>query len=398
MPSMSLLILELLFWALLAAIVYTYAGYPIVIWCLARLFGRRQAPSPLDDHDLPSVSLLISAYNEEAGIEERLQNALALDYPKDRLEIVIASDGSTDRTAAIVRQYEDRGVRLLNYPVRRGKATVLNESMKHVKGEIVILSDANTATNPDAARNLVRWFRDDCIGAVCGRLILIDSQTGNNVDSLYWKYETFLKRCEGRLGALLGANGAIYAIPRQHYVPIPDGTIIDDFVIPLLARVKTGRMVVYDDQATATEETAPNVGSEFRRRARIGAGGFQSLMLLWPLLLPWRGWSAFVFVSHKICRWLCPFFLIGLLAVNGVLAHRAHFRWWLVAQLGFYTLAVAANWLPPGPRWLKPLRLSTMFVAMNVAVLVGFWRWLRGTQKGAWQRTPRVGEARAEVS
>ena len=227
---------------------------------------------------------------------------------------MIGLDGCSDGTAAIVRRFEDRGVRLLDFEERRGKASVLNAAMNHVEGEIVLMSDANTEIDPQAARRLVRWFQDSRVGAVVGRLILTDPRSGSNADGLYWKYETFLKRCEGRLGALLGANGAIYAIRRELYVPIPPETIIDDFVIPLLAKLRSGCAIVYDCDAVAREETPPDVASEFHRRARIGAGGFQSIGLLWPLLDPRRGWVAFTFLSHKVLRWLCPFFLIGLLA------------------------------------------------------------------------------------
>src|SRR5262249_42174124 len=188
--------------------------------CLARLFGRRRAVPALRDEDLPTVSLLIAAYNEEAVIEERLLNALAVDYPPQKWEVVVVTDGCSDRTAAIVRRYADRAVRLLEYSERRGKAAALNVAFKEVTGGVVLQSDANTFTDLAAARNLARWFADPSVTAVCGRLVLTDPDTGRNADSLYWKYETFLKDREGRLGALLGANGGIYAIRRDRYVAI----------------------------------------------------------------------------------------------------------------------------------------------------------------------------------
>src|SRR5262245_5410690 len=290
---------------------YTYLGYPVAVWCLARLFGQKHEADGGDPQNVPSVSLLIAAYNEEAEIGMRLDNALAMDYPADRLEIVVASDGSFDATASIVRRYAGRGVRLLDYQQRRGKAAVLNSAFAELNGDIVVLSDANTHFGPDAMRRLTSWFRDPQVGVVCGRLILSDPETGHNVDGLYWKYETFLKKNESRLGALLGANGAIYALRRGLYPGIPEGTIVDDFVIPLQAKLRSGCSIVYDSQATAHEETPRAIGAEFQRRSRIGAGNFQSLGLLWRLLDPRHGWIAFTFFSHKILRWLCPFFLFG---------------------------------------------------------------------------------------
>jgi cellulose synthase/poly-beta-1,6-N-acetylglucosamine synthase-like glycosyltransferase len=379
------------FWGCLGLVFYTYGLYAVLIAGLSRAFGRQARPAPLPDERFPSVSLVIAAYNEESVIEGRIRNALALDYPPGKLEIVIGSDGSSDRTAEIVRRFDGPRIRLLDCPTRRGKASVLNAALAGITSEIVLLSDANTHTDPSAARKLVRWFEDPSVGAVCGKLVLSDPRTGRNVDSLYWKYETFLKVREGRLGALLGSNGAIYAIRRDRYAPIPPDTIVDDFVIPLRAKLRTGCSIVYDPDAIAREETAPGVGSEFWRRARIGAGGFQSIGMLWPLLHPGNGWVAFTFFSHKILRWLCPFFLVGLLASNVLLAHRTFFAILLACQLAGYLLAGLGAGLPAGfgGAAAKPVRLATMFVGMNAALFVGFCRWVRGSQKAAWHRTSR---------
>jgi cellulose synthase/poly-beta-1,6-N-acetylglucosamine synthase-like glycosyltransferase len=386
--------LALVFVVCLGAVVYAYFGYPVIVWCLAHCFRRRhQFPADKSGH-LPSVSLLIAAYNEDAVLEARLRNALTMDYPRDKLEIVVASDGSTDGTVDIVRTFEAQGVgiRLLDYKRRRGKAAVLNAAMKEVTGDIAILSDANTYTEPDAARRLVRWFHDPRMGVVCGRLVLTDPHTGRNADSLYWKYETFLKRSEGRLGALLGANGAIYAIRRNVYTPIPDDTLVDDLVIPLWAHLHTGCAIVYDPEAVAHEESAPDLSHEFHRRSRIGAGGWKSLELLWPLVNPAQGWVAFTFISHKILRWLGPFFLIGMAVSNMVLWQDPIFRWVLLGQAGFYALSLIGALVPTATKAAKPLRLAALFTAMNLALLLGFWRWMRKSQKAAWRRTHRRAE------
>lgn len=386
------LVFALLFWVCCLFVVYTYLGYPLAIWCLSRWFGRPVRPPVIDEFELPAVSLLIAAYNEEAEIEKRIESALQMDYPKDKLEIVVASDGSTDATAALVRRFADRNVRLLDYPQRRGKAAVINAAFAEVKGAIIMLSDANTHTESSAVRKIVRWFRDPRVGVVCGKLRLMDARNGRNVDGLYWKYETFLKQCEGHLGALLGANGAIYTIRRDLFTPIPNDTIVDDFVIPLQAKLRSDCRLIYDSEAVASEETAPDVTAEFHRRSRIGAGGFQSIAMLWKLLNPLRGWIAFSFFSHKILRWFCPFFLLGMLFSNLVLLDHPLYRLCLVGQFAFYMLACGSAFLPCRTGTLKLLRLTTMFTSMNLALLVGFWRWLSGSQKGVWKRTARLAE------
>ncbi len=372
---------------------YPYVLYPALIWWASRRFGRPFDPPPGNPEPWPEVTLLIAAYNEETVIEERIRNALATDYPSDRLEIVIGLDGCSDATAAIARQFADRGVRVLDYPQRRGKAAVLNVTMAEVKSRIVLLSDANTEIDPGALRRLVRWFRDPQVGVVCGHVDLRGPHSGRNVDGLYWKFETFLKRCEGRLGALLGANGPIYAIRRDLYIPIPPQTIVDDFVIPLLAKLRSSCAIIYDCEAVAREETPPDVMSEFHRRARIGAGGFQSIAWLWKLLDPRQGWIAFTFLSHKLLRWLCPFFLIGILASSAILWDRPVFRWALLAQIAFYSVSLLAALAPRGMSLPKSIRLMTMFTSMNAALLVGFVRWLGKRQSAAWRRTTRVAEA-----
>ena len=381
---------EIVFWTSLAGLIYSYALYPVAIWVCALVFGtKRIAPAQLSDDELPFVSVLIAAYNEDAVIADRIANALQIDYPSSKLEIVIASDGSTDQTNTIVARHPDARVRLLEYPTRQGKAAVLNAAFRELRGEIVVLSDANTNMDAAAVRNLVRWFQVPEVGVVCGRLVLTDPVTGTNVDGQYWKYETFLKDCESRLGALLGANGAIYAIRRELYAGIRRNTLIDDFVIPLLTQLRTGCSIEYDAAALAFEETPAGIDSEFKRRARIGTGGFQSVPVLWTLLDPMRGWISFTYFSHKIARWLCPFLLIGTFASSLLLSGRHPYDFLLGAQVGLYLIAGAGTRITSPGLASKCLRLTTLFAGMNLALLVGFWRWLTTEPHGAWTRTAR---------
>jgi cellulose synthase/poly-beta-1,6-N-acetylglucosamine synthase-like glycosyltransferase len=380
------------FWASAVLVVYTYLGYPLLIWVLSRIFGRAPSPPSEYEGEWPSVSLLIPAYNEEAVLGDRLRNALAMDYPPGRLEIVVGSDGSTDATTAIARDFAGQGVRLWDYEIRRGKATILNESIPRLGGEIVLMSDANTMIDAAALRKLVRWFQDPSVGAVCGRLVLIDPAEGRNVDGLYWKYETFIKRCENRLGAILGANGGIYAIRKSLYVPIPSTTTVDDLVIPLRAKLETGCRIVYESEAIAREETAPDINGEFRRRARNGTGDLRSLEILWKLLNPVWGWTAFTFFSHKILRLACPFLMLVVLGCSLYLRDHEPYRAALIGQIVFYMVSLVAGRLPPRPMVFKIVRLTTMFIGMNLALLVGYWRWLWGTQQGTWRPTGRHGQ------
>ena len=260
-----------------------------------------------------------------------------------------------------------------------------------LRGEIVVLSDANTTMRQDALRCLTNWFSQPDVGVVCGRLVMTDPKSGNNVDSMYWKYETFLKKCESKLGALLGSNGAIYAIRRDLFPGVPHGTIIDDFYIPLEAKRRSGCRIVYDTRAVACEETAPSIRDEFHRRSRIGAGGFQSIGMLWPLLSPSHGWVAFAFFCHKVLRWICPFLLIAALASNLFLLNSEFGRIVMTFQVMGYSMALAGRVLPAKPKVFRVLRLPTMFVMMNAALFVGFFKWLFKNQSGAWKRTERSG-------
>jgi cellulose synthase/poly-beta-1,6-N-acetylglucosamine synthase-like glycosyltransferase len=352
--------------------------------------GARVGANAVVVADVPPHSTVVGI---PARVVRRRDPAQAGPGAGYRRRPTVASDGSTDETNDIVRSYADRGVMLLEFPTNRGKAAVLNDAFRLVKGDVVVLSDANTRMAPDAVRRLAEWFADPAVGVVCGKLALVDPHTGKNVDGIYWKYENFLKKCESRLGALLGTNGAIYAIRRDLFPGMTDGLVIDDFVIPLTARLRTGCRLQYDPQAVASEETPAELASEFRRRARIGAGGYQAIGLLWPLLNPRHGWVALTFLSHKVLRWLCPFFLLAGLVLNVALLDRPEFRLLFGLQVGFYVSAAAAHFLPTRPRVLRYLKLGTMFVLMNAAVLVGFFRWVTGRQGGTWQRTARAGAA-----
>lgn len=394
-----MIIFEILFWAAAAAIIYTYAGYPVVLFLLSSasqvardlrfILTRGERRTALGGtNDWPAVTLIIPAYNEEDVIGTKIENSLGLDYPCDKLEIVVASDGSTDATNDIVVSYAERGVKLINYTDRRGKVSVLNRTVPKAAHDIVVLSDANTMYEPQAIQNLVKHFSNDDVGVVVGEMVLETPNQEHKGECRYWRYEAILKFMENKLGAILGANGGFYAIRKELFVPVPDSTIIDDFVIPLKIAEK-GYRQVYSPQARATEETAVDVAAELVRRKRIAAGNFQSIFLLWRLLNPFRGYICFTFVSHKIMRWCAPFSMIVALAANiPLLVVSSRYIILFVLQLLFYGGAWL-GWRSGNPLLRKLCAMQYYFVSMNIGMLQGFCNFLRGAQKVTWEKIRR---------
>ncbi len=389
------ILIEILFWTSCSLIIYSYAGYPLIPWFLSRRQRQdnsNQSPedsSPAETGSLPFVSIVIAAYREESVILERLNNLAKLDYPSDKLEILIGCDGNLDLTGELVRSYDDDRVRLVQFEQRRGKSSVLNDCVPQTKGEIIVFSDANTQMDPQCIKQLVKHFQDETIGCVCGQLILEDPVTCNNVDGLYWKYENFLKSCESQLGAVLGVNGALYALRKNLYMPIPSHIINDDFMIGMQVHL-AGHRLVYEDAAFAIEESAPSVQAEFQRRTRIGTGAFQSLRYLKGLLNPKHGYIAFAFWSHKVLRWFCPIFMFIALLTNVYLFAHPFYQATLIVQEAFYLMALIGIHFVNGEHHIKLFRVPGMFVQMNYALVIGLFRCMFLQQNGTWERTDRI--------
>lgn len=364
-----------------AAVLYCYLGYPLLLAIVP--FRRRH--EPVEPTDWPTISVLLSVYNEEKHIAARIENLLSLDYPADKLNVLIGSDGSEDRTNEIAARYTDPRLKLFAFSPRGGKPGVLNRLVPQARGELLAFTDANALYAPDALRKLARHFTDPKIGGVCGRLILHGVSTETE-EGPYWKLETFLKKRESAMDSCLGANGAIYAIRRAAWPGIPDNTLIDDFVIALRVRERGLRMI-YDPEAVATEDLPQYVGHEMTRRIRIGAGGFQSLFFCWRSLLPWQGVYTFAFWSHKVLRWFVPFLMIAALVSNVLLLPQPVFAVLLALQLAFYALAAVGGFVR-GRKWVA-LSAPHYFVIINLALLFGFFRFITRTQRAAWKRTAR---------
>ena len=374
----------------LGLLAYAYVGYPGLLWLLSKVTRARprRAGEPTE---WPRVSIIVSAYNEEHVIGERLRNLRDLDYPPERLECLIGSDGSTDGTAAIVEASAGGAIRLVAFPERRGKASVLNDLVERARGDVLVLTDANTFFQPDAVRALVTaLWRHPTACAVVGRLEVRSPTATGNLDGTYWSYETWLKTLESHFGAVLGANGAIYAFHRARYRPIPADTIVDDFLIPMTMRLHGGGEVFFVPAARAWETSPTQVSHELRRRVRIGAGDFQALAWTWRLLLPWNGMVAFSYFSHKVLRWLGPWLMLTGFAANLLLLGSPFFRALCFGQLAFYGLGALA------PAIRLAASAARYFIALNAGLGLGSVRFVLGLQRPFWSTAPRSVEPASE--
>ena len=379
------------FWALIGVVGFAYVGYPFLLAVLVRLVGR-----PAQSADItPPVTLLVPAYNEEHSLGAKLESCMELDYPKDTLQILVLSDGSTDGTAAIAAQYAGRGVELMAFDENRGKLAVLHDGLAHARGEIVAFSDAASRLLPDSLRRLVRPFADPAVGCVSGvyRVLRPEAAALGQEEGFYWRYETFIKQCESDLASILGAHGSLYAIRRALCPDLAQIRINDDYEIPVKI-VAGGHRAVYEPGAVACEEATEMGG--FARRVRIALGNFRQLRLLGLLLWPPRPWLLFEFVAHKVLRLLGPACLLGALVLN-VLLPGPVYACLLGAQILFYALALA-GWLGGG-RWLRVpvVKLPYYFCMVNAAYVVAFGRLVLGSGRVPWQEDCRLGREGVET-
>ena len=371
-----------LFWVLTAAVVYVYAGYPLLL-ALMRLLGlaRPVASAPIE----PSLTLIVSAFNEQDVIAEKITNSLALDYPKDRLQLIVVSDASDDRTDAIVAGFASAGVELLRMAERGGKTLGLNAAVGRARGELVVFSDANAMYRRDALRMLARNFADPAVGAAVGESTYTDAEVeSERSEGLYWRYETSIKRLESAIGSVVGGDGAIYAIRRSLYVPMR-ADALSDFVNPLQI-VAAGHRCVYEPAALSYERAGDDFQKEFRRKVRIVNRGWRATLGFKRLLNPLRyGLFAFELFSHKLLRWLVPVMLVALLPVTAAIAPRAPlYALALLAQLGFYLLALGGHALRRRASMPAVLSVPYFFCLVNIASLLGILDAMRGKTYTTW--------------
>lgn len=369
------------FWSSIALVAYVYAGYPLLLIVLARIMGRPVHKGAIE----PTVSLVVPAYNEQACIAEKIAVARKLDYPAERYEIVVVSDGSSDRTVEIAQSLEDgEQVRVLAFAQNRGKIAALNEALEGLRNEIVVFSDASSMPARESLRELVSNFADPSVGAVSGvyQVLKSDQAQLGRQESLYWRYETFLKLKEAEIDSILGCHGSLYGIRRELY-PFPATTTInDDYVIPLRI-LHGGWRVAYEPKAVAYEE-AEEMGG-FSRRVRIMAGNFEQLKEIGGLLSPLRAKPLFFFLSHKVGRLLAPLAMIVALASNIALLPSPFYTAVLATQAAFYALAAAGISAALRP---KVLRLPYYFTMINVATLFGLYYAYVARRRLRWKAKP----------
>jgi cellulose synthase/poly-beta-1,6-N-acetylglucosamine synthase-like glycosyltransferase len=357
--------LELVFWVAAGLLVYTHVGYPMLL----RLLARREQRAPAAG-ELPSVSLIVAAHDEEAVIDRRAQNALALDYPRDRLELIVSSDGSTDATVDRARA---AGADLVLDLPRGGKIRAQDAAVERARGEIVAFSDANAYWEPDALRALVAPFGDPDVGYVCGQVCFVD-EAGTNMEGLYWRYEMSIRALESRLAGVTGGNGAIYAVRKDDYLVV-DPRMGHDLSFPF-NMVKRGRRPVYEPRALATEKMVPTIEGEFARKRRMMSHGW--LIVLRGGLLSPRGYGpvyAFEILSHRVLRYLSPFLHLVALGANIALLGEG--------TLYVVTLAIQLALLACA---LLGVRIARYYVLMTASLAAGLWDSLRRGTSAEWEK------------
>lgn len=378
--------MNLLFFNLIMLALYIYLGYFLLVILLGKVMRKTVKKANIE----PSVALMIAAYNEELSIAKKIENSLSLDYPKDKLKIIVVSDGSTDRTDDIVKSYAHRGVELIRVEGRVGKTEARNIAVKSVKEEIIIFSDATTRYKTDIVKKLVRNFADKAVGMVTGHLIY---QDGDNTQmglgqKLYWKYESLIKKSQTEMGTLTGSVGCVTAFRTGLYTPLPDN-IIEDFTGPLMMVMK-GFRVVYEEEAICFEETTTKSSKEWSMRVRVIRGGMTGLLFAKKILNPFQyPLASFQLISHKVLRWMVPLFMIFFATVTfqAVLADPEYqvAQLLLILQILFYGSAVLAFILEKKGIHLKITAIPFYFVVVNLAALVAMFKMLNHTLEATWE-------------
>lgn len=387
--------LEWIFWISLGVVFYTYIGYALALTVLVKLkqtFGKK--PGYSTEKYLPEVTLVVPSYNEADILEQKIQNCLALAYPKEKLKILFITDGSTDNSPAIISRYPQ--IQLLHSPRRAGKSAAENRAIQHVETPFVVFCDANTELNPEAMQLMMQHYSDPRVGAVSGekKVLQQSSESASGAgEGIYWKYESYLKRKDAELYSIVGAAGELISFRTELFESLEEDTILDDFVATLRIAAR-GYRVAYEPAAFAAELPSATTHDEMKRKIRICAGGWQAMRRLSFLLNPFRyGILSFQYISHRVLRWsLTPLLLLILLPLNVYLhVSSGHiYSVMLVIQLVFYVLSILGWLLESRKIRLKAFFVPYYFTMMQVAVFAGFARFMKGSQRATWEKAQRA--------
>jgi len=380
---------HLVFWFSLLLLGYVYVGYPLILGIIT-LFYRQKI---IKREITPTVSLLICAYNEEEVIEEKIRNCLELDYPTDKIKFIIASDGSTDRTHEMAQKFREDRITLIQYQTREGKTAVINKSVPKLDSEVIVFSDANTMCRRDAIRNLVQNFADPSVGAVSANVILRSEEaTLGKSESIYYTYERWIQRKETDLGSMIGADGGLYAIRKELFVPPPPDTILDDFVISMTV-VSKGYRLVYEQDAVGEEQNFLSPGEEFFRQARVVAGAVQSLKRRQGIPSSLLTREMFCYLSHKLLRWFAPVFLVALFFTNCHLAlssGKPGYPLIMAVQFLFYGFALTGFVVKKREHPTQAFLFPYYFCLMNAAAFYGIYKGVLNKQPVTWHKFHRL--------
>ncbi|MBI4855347.1 MAG: glycosyltransferase family 2 protein [Acetobacterium woodii] len=368
--------MEYIFWFLFLLVFYVYAVYPLVLRII-NFSGK----SSKNEEITPSVTLFVPVYNEAGVIKEKILNSLDLNYPKDKLEIIVASDGSTDETVSIARDFFNEEMVIFDDKERKGKNYVINKYIPKCSGKIIVFTDANSFFDRNAIKKLVRDFSDERVGCVVGNLKYVDKKTSvGKGEGLYFRYESMIKMLEGRHGTLVAATGSIYAIRKSLFIPL-DSDVANDFAHPIQIAAR-GYKVVFESEAVAYEKATSSSDEEFKRRARIVTRGITAFLRYRERYRMLRGMWGFCFISHKLLRWLVPFFLIVLFLTN-LFLHSTFFKFTLYSQIGFYSAALTGAFFKE--KIGRFFSIPFYFCLINSAALIGIIRYLRGSRESVWE-------------
>jgi len=382
---------EIILYISLFLIFYTYVGYPLLLAIWSSL--KRKPNYSSDAENLPKISMLIAAYNEEDVISDKLENIKEMNYPVHLLEVFIGSDSSDDMTNKLISDSSISNLHLVEFEERRGKPAVLNDLVEMANGDILAFSDANSMFEPDALLKLIEPLSDPSIGGVIGNLSFDMSNIENSGglgETLYFKYENFIKRLEGEIYSTIVANGAVYVIRKELYDNIPlTRLVMDDMFIPL-SIIQKGFKMFFRKDVYVSESPSLSVREEYQKKVRTVAGGMEVIKQFHSLLHPKFGFISFALWSHKIIRWTIPLMLVSALVSNILLINQSpQFQRWLVYQLFFYFSMVLGRFLEKQNIKIIPLQLTYYFITVNIAIIMGFVKFMRGKEGTTWKRTRR---------